>query len=68
MDAVKEKALELGADTQFSSTEAAQGMTELLKAGVSVKDVLGDASQAALDLAAAGQLSLPEAAEIMSTA
>lgn len=68
MDAVKEKVLELGADTQFSSTEAAQGMTELLKAGVSVKDVLGDASQAALDLAAAGQLSLPEAAEIMSTA
>lgn len=68
MDAVKGKALELGADTQFSSTEAAQGMTELLKAGVSVKDVLGDASQAALDLAAAGQLSLPEAAEIMSTA
>lgn len=68
MDAVKEKALELGADTQFSSTEAAQGMTELLKAGVSVKDVLGDASQAALDLAATGQLSLPEAAEIMSTA
>lgn len=68
MDAVKEKALELGADTQFSSTEVAQGMTELLKAGVSVKDVLGDASQAALDLAAAGQLSLPEAAEIMSTA
>lgn len=68
MDAVKEKELELGADTQFSSTEAAQGMTELLKAGVSVKDVLGDASQAALDLAAAGQLSLPEAAEIMSTA
>ncbi len=68
MDAVKEKALELGADTQFSSTEAAQGMTELLKAGVSVKDVLSDASQAALDLAAAGQLSLPEAAEIMSTA
>lgn len=68
MDAVKEKALELGAATQFSSTEAAQGMTELLKAGVSVKDTLGDASQAALDLAAAGELSLPEAAEIMSTA
>lgn len=68
MDAVKSKALELGAATQFSSTEAAQGMTELLKAGVSVKDVLGDASEAALDLAAAGELALPEAAEIMSTA
>lgn len=68
MDKVKEKALDLGAQTQYSSTEAALGMTELLKAGVDVKDVLGDASQAALDLASAGQLQLGEAAEIMSTA
>ncbi len=68
MDAVKEKAMELGDATRFSTTEAAQGMTELLKAGVDVKDVLGNASEAALDLAAAGGLALPEAAEIMSTA
>lgn len=68
MAQVKARALELGAATQYSSTEAAQGMTELLKAGVDVKDVLGDASQAALDLAAAGGIKLPEAAEIMSTA
>ena len=43
-------------------------MTELLKAGVSVKDVLGDASEAALNLATAGGLGMGEAAEIMSTA
>ena len=51
MEQVKAKAMELGDATTFSSTEAAQGMTELLKAGVSVKDVLGDASEAALNLA-----------------
>lgn len=68
MEQVKAKAMELGDATTFSSTEAAQGMTELLKAGVSVKDVLGDASKAALNLATAGGLGMGEAAEIMSTA
>ncbi len=68
MEKVKLKAMELGDATSYSTTEAAQGMTELLKAGISVSDVLGDASEAALDLAAAGGLALPEAAEIMSTA
>lgn len=68
MEQVKAKAMELGDATTFSSTEAAQGMTELLKAGVSVQDVLGDASKAALNLATAGGLGMGEAAEIMSTA
>lgn len=67
IQSIRQRALELGKNTKFSALEAAQGMTELLKAGISVKDVLGDASQAALDLAAAGDLSLTEAAEIMST-
>lgn len=68
MDEVKAKAMELGDATKFSSTEAAQGMAELLKAGVSTKDVLGEASQAALNLASAGDLGMADAAEIMSTA
>lgn len=67
IELIRQRALELGKSTKFSALEAAQGMTELLKAGINVKDVLGDASQSALDLAAAGDLSLPEAAEIMST-
>lgn len=67
LDSVRKRALELGKTTQFSALEAAKGMTELLKAGISVKDVMGEASKAALDLASAGDLSLPEAAEIMST-
>ena len=68
ISSVRQKALDLGATTQFTSTQAAQGMAELLKAGVNIKDVMGEASQAMLDLAAAGDLELPEAAEIMSTA
>lgn len=68
LEAVRKRALELGKTTQFSALEAAKGMTELLKAGINVKDVMGEASKAALDLASAGDLSLPEAAEVMSTA
>ena len=68
IDKIRAKAMQLGKDTQFSTLQAAQGMTELLKAGVGVEDVMGGASQAMLDLAAAGGLELPEAAEIMSTA
>jgi TP901 family phage tail tape measure protein len=68
MDQVKEKAMELGQATVFGNTEVAKGMAELLKAGVDIKDVLGDASEAALNLAVAGDIALPDAAEIMSTA
>lgn len=68
LEGVRKKALDLGAATQFSSTEAAQGMTELLKAGLDIEQVLNGAADAALNLAAAGELALPEAAEIMSTA
>ena len=68
MEAVRNRAKELGAATRYSSVESAQGMSELLKAGIDVKDVLGEASQAALDLASAGDLALPEAASVMSTA
>ncbi|WP_277612553.1 phage tail tape measure protein [Veillonella intestinalis] len=67
MAKVKAKAMELGGSTVFTDTEVAQGMGELLKAGVSMKDVMGDASKAMLDLASAGDVGLGESAEIMST-
>lgn len=68
MDALREKALQLGADTSFSASEAAEGINELIKAGVSVGDVLGGGAAAALNLAAAGGLSVAESAEIASNA
>ena len=40
-----------------SDAEAAQGIEELVKAGVSMGDVMGGAAKASLDLAAAGGVS-----------
>jgi TP901 family phage tail tape measure protein len=64
MDLIRSKALQLGKDTVFSATEAASAMEELVKAGISVDDVLHGAADAAVALAAAGGISIPEAATI----
>ena len=68
IDALREAAKQAGADTAFSAVEAAQGMDELARAGVSAKDMLSGGLTGALDLAAAGQLGVAEAAEIASIA
>jgi TP901 family phage tail tape measure protein len=65
-DDVKKKALELGASTQFSAQQALDAMTELIKGGVNVKDVMGGATDATLALAAAAQLDLANAATIVA--
>jgi TP901 family phage tail tape measure protein len=61
-------AIQAGKDTQYSATQAADGITELSKAGVSTADVLGGGLKGALSLAAAGQLSVGEAAETAASA
>lgn len=61
-------AIQMGAKTKYSAIEAAQGIEELLKAGVSVKDVINGGLKGALSLATAGELELADAAEIASTA
>ncbi|MFK4473681.1 hypothetical protein ABH897_003412 [Paenibacillus sp. RC73] len=67
--AMQQLALEQGAATKYSALEAAQGIEELLKAGMSVEQVGKKGGlNAALNLATAGGLGLAEAAEIMSTA
>lgn len=68
MEALTATALQLGKDTSFSAKEAAQGIEELVKAGVSVEDAIGGGARAALDLAAAGAISVGDAAEIASNA
>jgi TP901 family phage tail tape measure protein len=68
MAALQQAALDLGASTSFSAKEAAQGIEELVKAGVSVENVLAGGAKGALDLAAAGAISVAEAAEIASNA
>lgn len=67
-DALTNLAVKLGADTKYSALEAAQGMEELVKAGVSTKDIMNGGLSGALSLATAGDLELADAAEIASTA
>lgn len=66
MEGVRQLAMKLGADTSFSAKQAADGIQELIKGGVPLKDVLDGAAQSMLDLAAAGGVDLPTAAEIAS--
>lgn len=68
MALLRELALKMGADTQYSALESAQGMSELLKAGLSVAQVMNGGIQGALTLAAAGDIELAASAEIASTA
>jgi TP901 family phage tail tape measure protein len=68
MEKVRAKALQIGKDTAFSATDAAQAMEELSKAGISTSDILNGAADATVALAAAGEIALPKAAEISSNA
>jgi TP901 family phage tail tape measure protein len=63
MAALKVKAEELGAATKFSGQEAASGMEELAKAGFNAKQTM-DAIPGVLQLAAAGGVSVAQAAEL----
>ena len=57
MDGLRDLALQLGADTVFSATES-----ELAKGGLTEAQIKGGALAASMDLAAAGQLNLADAA------
>jgi TP901 family phage tail tape measure protein len=68
MSQLRDAAVDLGSKTQYSAEEAAQGITEMAKAGVQTADILGGGLAGALNLAAAGQISVAEAAETGATA
>lgn len=68
MDSLRDKALQLGADTSFSASEAALAIEELAKAGIGVEDILNGAAEGAVALAAAGGVGLEEAAVIAANA
>jgi TP901 family phage tail tape measure protein len=67
-DTLEQLAVQMGAETKYSALEAAQGIEELIKAGVQVTDIVNGGLKGALSLATAGELDLAEAAEIASTA
>lgn len=68
LSALRNKALQLGKDTQFSASESAQAIEELVKAGISVPDVLNGAADAVTNLAAAGGVDMPTAATLAANA
>lgn len=68
MDLLREAAIQAGADTAFSATEAAEGIEALAKAGVNTQEILGGGLKGALDLAAAGNLGVGDSAEVAATA
>jgi TP901 family phage tail tape measure protein len=63
MQTMQDQALQLGADTVFSAGEAAEGMVALGKAGMDTEDIMG-AIPGVMDLAAAGQIEVAEAADL----
>jgi TP901 family phage tail tape measure protein len=68
MDRLRQAALDAGAATVFSASEAADAQAELAKAGISTADILSGALTGSLDLAAAGGLDLAEAATVAAQA
>ena len=65
---LREAALEAGKSTIYSSTESAQAINELGKAGMSVTDILSGGLTGALNLAASDGMEVAQAAEYMSSA
>lgn len=68
LEKLRSLAVKLGADSQFSAKEAADGLNEMAKAGIATRDILGGGLKGALDLAAAGQIGVADAAETAATA
>ena len=62
MGSLRDLAMEMGAKTQFSATEAGSAMTELAKGGLTEADIKGGALKATMDLAASSGIELGDAA------
>lgn len=64
MDLLRDAALDAGAETVYTATEAAGAIEELGKNGLTTAQILGGGLKTALGLAAAGGLEVSRAAEI----
>ena len=67
-DAMREKAKQIGATTQFSASEASKAMTMLAKNGLKFNQILGGGIDATMALSAATKADLSEAADIATDA
>lgn len=68
LDRVKAASMQMSQALGVGPTEAAQGMLELLKAGMSLDSVLGGAGQSAIEFAKVGEMDVAKAAVVMSDA
>lgn len=68
MKGLNDTALRLGRETKFGAMDAAAAMETLAANGISAKDIMGGAADAAAQLAAAGGTDIVSAADTASTA
>jgi TP901 family phage tail tape measure protein len=68
MNLLRDSALQTGQAYGFTASQVAEAQIELVKAGVSTKDILGGALNGALTAAAAGQIDVAESTEIATIA
>lgn len=68
MEAIREKALDLGRDTIYSADQIADSFVELGKAGVDARDIIDGVGEAVTNLGAAADIPLDTAANIILSA
>jgi TP901 family phage tail tape measure protein len=68
MDKIREKALQLGQDSAYGAGEVTEAFVELAKAGFSVKEIMQGVGDAAVELAAAGEIPLSQATDVLAIA
>lgn len=68
MSKLTDAAQTVGQRFGYSATQVAQAETELIKAGLSIKDILGGALSGALTIAADGQMDVANATQIAAEA
>jgi TP901 family phage tail tape measure protein len=66
-DKIREKALQLGADTIYSADQIADSFVELAKSGVETQDILNGIGDAVANLGAATDIPLAQAATSLTT-
>lgn len=68
LNRLRDAALNAGQSTIYNAHESADAINELAKAGMSTRDILKGGLNGALNLAAAGEMNVSEAAEDMASA
>lgn len=68
LDRLRQLAIKMGQDTAFGANEASRSFETLAKAGFSVTEIIDGVGAATLRLAAAGDITLDESADVIASA